>query len=47
MHWYNHEHRHSTISFVTPAQRHAEQDGVLLHQRISVYEATRAEHPER
>src|SRR3546814_8202691 len=21
--WYNHEHRHSAIRFVTPAQRHA------------------------
>ena len=25
--WYNHEHRHSGIRYVTPAQRHAGQDG--------------------
>lgn len=47
VHWYNHEHRHSAISFVTPAQRHADLDGALLRERISVYEAARAKHPER
>ena len=26
VHWYNHEHRHSGIRYVTPAQRHAGQD---------------------
>ncbi|MBC7620886.1 MAG: hypothetical protein H7293_18195 [Candidatus Saccharibacteria bacterium] len=25
-HWYNHEHRHSAIGFVTPEQRHAQMD---------------------
>jgi putative transposase len=29
-HWYNHEHRHSAIGFVTPAQRHAGLDRALL-----------------
>jgi transposase InsO family protein len=24
--WYNHEHRHSAINFVTPVQRHAGED---------------------
>jgi transposase InsO family protein len=45
--WYNHEHRHSAIRFVTPAQRHAGEDGALLEQRQAVYEAARARHPRR
>ena len=45
--WYNHEHRHSGIAFVTPAQRHAGLDGDLLRQRVKVYEAAKARHPER
>ena len=47
VHWYNHEHRHSAIGFVTPAQRHAGQDGALLRKRIDVYEAAKARHPQR
>lgn len=45
--WYNHEHRHSAIRFVTPAQRHAGLDTALLRERSSVYEAAKARHPER
>ncbi len=30
VHWYNHEHRHSGIRYVTPAQRHAGQDRTVL-----------------
>lgn len=45
--WYNHEHRHSAIRFVTPAQRHAGLDNALLSKRSSVYEAAKARHPER
>lgn len=47
IHWYNEEHRHSAICFVTPAQRHAGQDIALLAQRHVVYEAAKAKHPER
>lgn len=47
VHWYNEEHRHSAIHFVTPAQRHAGQDGALLRKRVEVYEAAKARHPER
>lgn len=46
-HWYNHEHRHSAIGFVTPAERHAGLDIALLSKRIDVYEAAKARHPER
>lgn len=45
--WYNHEHRHSAIRFVTPAQRHAGLDGTLLERREAVYEAARARNPLR
>jgi len=45
--WYNHEHRHSAIRFVTPAQRHAGLDGALLERRKVVYEAARARNPLR
>ncbi len=47
VHWYNEEHRHSAIAFVTPAQRHAGLDGALLSKRVEVYEAAKARHPER
>src|SRR5690606_12673924 len=36
--WYNQEHRHSKIRFVTPAQRHAGEDIAILAQRKRVYE---------
>lgn len=45
--WYNHEHRHSAIRFVTPAQRHAGLDGPLLAQRQAVYENARRKKPQR
>lgn len=47
VHWYNEEHRHSAIGFVTPAQRHAGLDTTLLSKRVEVYEAAKAKHPER
>ena len=45
--WYNHDHRHSAIQFVTPAQRHAGLDTAILANRKVVYEAAKARHPER
>lgn len=45
--WYNHEHRHSAIHFVTPGERHAGQDTALLAKRVEVYEAAKAKHPQR
>ena len=47
VHWYNHEHRHSAIQFVTPAQRHAGLDEALLRNRDEVYLAARAANPGR
>jgi putative transposase len=45
--WYNEEHRHSAIRFVTPAERHAGLDRALLDKRVDVYEAAKQKHPER
>jgi transposase InsO family protein len=45
--WYNNEHRHSAIRFVTPAQRHCGLDQALLKRREAVYEAAKARHPHR
>src|SRR5580700_10695620 len=45
--WYNHEHRHSGIRYVTPAQRHAGQDGRMLNARHLVYQNARDRHPRR
>lgn len=47
VHWYNEEHRHSAIQFVTPAQRHAGQDTELLDQRKTLYLRAKDLHPER
>ena len=45
--WYNNEHRHSAISFVTPAQRHAQVDEKMLQARAEVYEQARQKNPLR
>ena len=45
--WYNEEHRHSGISFVTPQQRHTRVHEPLLEHREHVYAAAKARHPER
>lgn len=45
--WYNHEHRHSAIRYVTPSERHGGKDAVLLKRREAVYEAARKRTPQR
>lgn len=45
--WYNHEHRHSALKYVTPSQRHRGEAAALLGQRTAVYEAAKARHPQR
>jgi putative transposase len=47
VHWYNEQHRHSAIGFVTPGQRHAGQDIELLRQRDAIYAAAKAANPNR
>jgi putative transposase len=45
--WYNHEHRHSGIRYVTPAQRHAGLDGRMLAARHALYQDARTRNPQR
>ncbi len=45
--WYHHEHLHSSLRFVTPAQKHAGEDTAILARRAEVYRAARERHPER
>lgn len=45
--WYNHEHRHSGIKFVTPLQRHTGKDEAVLENRIAVYEKAKQRDPMR
>ena len=47
VHWYNHEHRHSAIRFITPAQRHLKLDEAILAERAKVYAAARNANPNR
>ena len=45
--WYNDEHQHSAIKFVTPNQRHNGLDKIILDNRKKVIEQARRDHPER
>ena len=47
VHWYNVDHRHSGIRYVSPAQRHAGEDTAVLAARHAVYQAARQLHPAR
>ena len=45
--WYNVEHRHSGIRYVSPAQRHAGEDHTILTARHALYTKARERHPAR
>jgi putative transposase len=45
--WYNNEHLHSGIKFVTPSSRHSGDDKKILAQRSIVYETAKAATPQR
>ncbi len=45
--WYNTEHRHSAIRFVTPEERHSGREEKILKQRQRVYERARRRNPRR
>ena len=45
--WYNTQHQHSAIRFVTPEARHRGDDAALLANRHVVYQAARDKHPAR
>lgn len=45
--WYNNEHLHSAIRFVTPSQRHRGEDAEILAHRERVYARARRKNPHR
>jgi len=45
--WYNEEHLHSAIRFVTPEDRHTGRDVEILQTRKKVYEDARDRNPNR
>lgn len=45
--WYNTEHLHSGLNFITPYQRHYGQDKIIMEKRIETYKKAKANHPER
>lgn len=45
--WYNHEHRHSSIGFVTPEQKHKGEDFMLMLKRKALYKAAKKKNPKR
>jgi putative transposase len=45
--WYNNDHRHSGINYVTPSERHSGKDKEILNKRKALYEAAKSKHPER
>ena len=47
VHWYNFDHRHSGIRYVSPAQRHAGEDRAILAARHALYAEARQRNPNR
>ncbi|MEZ9421831.1 IS3 family transposase, partial [Vibrio breoganii] len=45
--WYNTQHKHSAINYVTPHQKHQGLDVEILAQRQRVLEKKRRENPNR
>jgi putative transposase len=45
--WYNTEHLHSAIRFVTPGSRHLGLDQAILAKRTAVYKQAQHQHPRR
>jgi putative transposase len=45
--WYNSEHRHSAIRFVTPDERHYGQETHVLAKRAALYERAKRAKPQR
>jgi putative transposase len=45
--WYNEEHRHSALNWITPMDRHTGKETALLRRREQTYREARRRHPER
>jgi len=47
VYWYNQDHKHSGLKFVTPAQRHSGQAIAIMKHREQVYHEAKNRHPTR
>jgi transposase InsO family protein len=47
IYWYNFEHRHSAIRYVTPVERHDGREAEILERRRQIYETAKSRHPDR
>ncbi len=45
--WYNKEHQHSSIKFVTPEERHTGKDSEILRHRKELYSQAKLKNPNR
>lgn len=45
--WYNNEHRHSGIRFITPSQKHSGSEKAILERRKEVYRQAKEKNPAR
>lgn len=45
--WYNKQHLHSALKFVTPEQRHTGEDIIVREKRHAVYEEAKKQNPQR
>lgn len=45
--WYNNEHLHSALKFITPQQRHNGLDKAIMKKRDAVYKLAQKQNPER
>ncbi len=45
--WYNNEHLHSALKFITPQQRHNNVDKSIMIKRDAVYKLAKKQNPER
>ena len=46
-HWYNTQHKHSGLKFITPEQRHRRVDSGIMNKRHNVYLQAKEKNPER
>ena len=46
-HWYNFNHKHSGIKYITPHQRHSGVASEVLAKRKEVYQRAKEQTPER
>jgi putative transposase len=45
--WYNFDHHHSEINFVTPSSKHEGRDQKILQKRVEIYEQAKLKNPTR